>query len=115
MGDIVPRKSVAKYATKAAGGIVGGIVIIILKTLPFVPALIIGGIVALIGFSLSRSREDTVAGYIIGAAGILIALGGIPIIGGIAGFLLTVSGIGLIVAGGINLFRFFKGLRSRSY
>ncbi len=115
MGDIIPRQHVIKYGSKAVGGIVGGIIIITLKTLPFIPALIVGGIVALIGFSLSRSREDTLASYLIGAAGILIALGGIPIIGGIAGFLLTVSGIGLIVAGGINLFRFFKSLRSRNY
>jgi len=113
MNDIVPRKSITSYATQAAGGIIGGIILMSLRDLRFLPALIVGAIIGLAGYGISRSRDDRTVGLIIGGAGILTIFAGIPILGGLAGFLMVVSGIGLIASGAVSLFRFFKGLRSR--
>lgn len=47
---------------------------------------------------------------------VLVASGivsSIPLIGGLAGGLLSLGGIGLIGYGGYNLYKFFKGLRAR--
>lgn len=115
MGDIVPRESVVKFATNAAGGVIGGILMLSLRHLPLVPALIIGGVFALAGLIISRSRDDRTTGGILAGAGVLIAVAGIPLIGAIAGFLMVISGIGLLTVGVLNIFRFFKGLRSRRY
>jgi hypothetical protein len=115
MGDIVPRESIVKYGTNAAGGVIGGILMLSLRHLPFVPALIVGGVFAIAGLLISRSSEDRTTGGILIGAGVLIAVAGIPFIGGIAGFLMIVSGVGLLAIGVVNIVRFFKGLRSRKY
>jgi hypothetical protein len=115
MGDIVPRDSIVKYGMNAAGGVIGGILMLSLRHLPFVPALIVGGIFALAGLLITRSREDRTTGSVLAGAGILIAVAGIPVIGAIAGFLMVISGIGLLAIGVVNIVRFFKGLRSRQY
>ncbi len=113
MSDIVPRKTLVKEGGKAIGGIGGGIVLLALSNVAGIPALIIGGIIALLGLGVSGSRDDRKAGLIITAAGILTALGGIPILGGIAGTLMSVAGIGLLAMGGISLFKFIRGYLKR--
>jgi hypothetical protein len=46
-------------------------------------------------------------------AGILTAAASLPIIGGLAGFLMGAAGVGLLIGGGISLYKFIKGLKSR--
>jgi hypothetical protein len=113
MSDLVPRKTLVKQGGQAIGGVVGGIALLALNGLGAVPALIIGGVVAVIGLAISGSKDDRTAGYITAGAGALTALTAIPLIGGIAGTLMTISGIGLLIMGGINLFKFIKGYRKR--
>ena len=113
MGDIVPRKTLVKQGSQGFGGVVGGIVLLALRALNPVASLIVGGIIALTGLGISRSPEDRTVGLITLAAGAITAVTAIPAIGGLAGFLMTVSGIGLIVAGGLNLYKFIKGYRNR--
>lgn len=113
MGDIVPRKTLVTQGSKAIGGIGGGIVLLALNGIGGIPALIVGGIIALIGAGISSSKEDRFTGFIILGAGVLTALGAIPFLRGISNVLLSISGIGLLVTGGLNLFRFIKGMRSR--
>jgi len=115
MNDIVPKKNIVLYGTNAAGGVLGGIILMALRDMRFVPALIVGVIIALAGYGISRSGENRLTGKVFVAAGLLTAVSGIPIIGGIAGFIMTISGIGLIAVGVVNLVNFFKGLRSRRY
>ena len=113
MGDIVPRKTLVSQGSKAIGGIGGGIVLLALNGIGGVPALIVGGIIALIGAGISSSKEDRITGFIVIGAGVLTALGVIPFLKGISNILLSISGIGLLVTGGLNLFRFLRGMRNR--
>ena len=114
MGDIVPRKTLVKHGSQGIGGVIGGAVILGLGSLGVAGSLIIGGIVAVVGFALSRSKDDRTAGLIAAAAGIITAATAIPFVGGIAATLLTISGIGLLVAGGLSLIKFIRGYRKRA-
>jgi hypothetical protein len=113
MSDLVPRKTLVKQGGQAIGGVVGGIALLILTGIHGIPALIVGGIIAAIGLSISGSRDDRTAGLITTAAGVLTAVAAVPFLGGIAGTLLSISGIGLLIMGGINLFKFIRGYRKR--
>lgn len=116
MGDLVPRKTVVKQGTYAIGGLGGGLAVIIANmALHFHPiaSLIVGIPVALIGLAIGSSKDDRTAGIITTVAGAAIAIGGFHFLGGLAGGLLTISGIGLLVMGGINLYKFIKNYRKR--
>ena len=113
MGDLVPRKTLVKYGSQGVGGIIGGGVVLALTSLNPVWSLIVGGIVAVVGLGISRSKDDRTAGLVATVAGALTAITAIPAIGGIAGTLLTISGIGSLIAGGLNLFKFIRGYRKR--
>jgi hypothetical protein len=120
MNYVVPRKTLVKYGTKAVGGVTGGVVLLILRGIATSGSgaiswagLITGGILALVGYGLSRSKDDRTLGYTAVGAGALTAVAALPIIGGLAGALMWISGIGLIVVGGINLFKFLKGKKTR--
>ena len=115
MGDIVPRKQLVSHGSKGIGGIVGGTVLLILNALGGgIPGLIIGGIIGVTGLAMSRSKEDKKAGLVVAAAGALTAITVIPGLSGIAGGLLVASGIGLLLLGGWNLFKFIRGYRKRA-
>ena len=114
MGDIVPRKTLVKYGSQGVAGLAGGAALLALNGLGPVGSLIVGGIVAIVGLALSRSKEDKTAGYIALGAGALTAVTAIGFLRGIAGTLLGISGIGLLVMGGINVFRFIRGYRNRA-
>ncbi len=112
MNEIVPREVLVKQGMKAVGGIGGGVGLLILGafTGATIPAIIIGGVLTAIGLAItSRSKDDKLAGGITAGAGILTILKGL--LG--AGWLITLPGIGLLVAGGVSLYKFIKGLRSR--
>lgn len=111
MGDLVPRKTLVKQGGLALGGLAGGLALFLLPG--GIPGLIVGGVIALVGLAISSSRDDRTAGAITTAAGVLAAARIIPVIGGLAGALLTISGIGLLVMGGLNLYKFIKNYRKR--
>jgi len=117
MGDLVPRKTMVKQGGYAFGGLAGGIALFALHAIAgpahFLTSLIIGGAVALVGLAIGSSRDDRTAGTIVTAAGIVTAATAIPLIGGLAGALLTISGVGLLIVGGINLWKFVKNYRKR--
>ena len=112
MGDIVPRKELAKQGTQGVGGIVGGVVLLILRGLgPF--GWVAGGLLTLGGLALASSKEDRTAGMVTVGAGILTLLSKLPFLGGIAGTLMSIGGIGLLVFGGYSLIKFVLNLRKR--
>lgn len=113
MGDLVPRKDLVNQGSKGIGGIVGGTIVLILNALNPIASLIVGAIVGVTGLGMSRSKEGKGTGLLIAAAGALTAISAIPAIGGVAGWLLGVSGVGLLLMGGWNLIKFIRGYRKR--
>ena len=113
MGDLVPKKQLVNYGSKGIGGVVGGAVILALNALNPIASLIVGGIIGLFGLGMSRSADDRKMGLFTAAAGAAVAITAIPAIGGLAGWLLGVSGIGLLALGGWNLFKFIRGYKKR--
>lgn len=113
MGELVPRKEMVKQAMMGIGGIGGGIAIFLLGGLPWLAGMIAGGIIAVIGLALSSTKKDRTAGLMTLGAGALLAISKIPAIGGLAGFILGVAGIGLLVVGGISIYKFIKNLNAR--
>ncbi len=116
MNEIVPRDVLMKQGAKAAGGIGGGTALLILSavTASPIPALVIGGVLTVVGLAItSKSSDEKLAGGVTTAAGVLALLKAVPFLHGLAGWLIGVSGVGLIIAGGISLYKFIKGLKSR--
>ena len=113
MGDLVPRKDLVNQGSKGIGGIIGGAIVLALNALNPIASLIVGGIIGITGLGISRKREERLTGYVLAGAGALTAITAIPAIGGVAGWLLGVSGIGLLLIGGWNLIKFVMGYRKR--
>jgi len=118
MGDIVPREQLVKQGVRGVAGVGSGIGTLILGGIASpahpLPGLIVGGIVAVAGMVIATSREDRNAGMVAVGAGVLTALASIPLIGHLVGWLMPVAGVGLIVAGGWSLIKFWRNLRRRS-
>jgi hypothetical protein len=119
MSDIVPRDQVVKYGSRALGGVGGGVVVFILNAITrgggfSTPGLIIGGAILVVGLLIGRSKEDRGTGMVATGAGLLTGIASLPLIGWLATGLLVISGVGLIGGGLFNLFKFIKGMRSRS-
>lgn len=118
MGDLVPREKLVKQGMKGVGGVAGGIGALVLRGLTVagglsIPGLIIGGVVTVVGMAIGSSREDRTAGLITAGAGALTVLGSLPFLGGLGSGLLGLAGFGLLIGGGINLFKFLVNLRKR--
>ena len=113
MGELVPRKEMVKQAMMGIGGIAGGITIFLLGGLGWIPGMIVGGIIAVIGLAISTKQKDRTAGLMTLGAGALLAISKIPGIGPLAGFILGVAGVGLLIVGGISLYKFIKNLNAR--
>ena len=126
MGDIMKRdeipsaSSLSKMGVSAIGYTAAGIFLAVLGifTNHWLPGVIAGGIVTLIGFGSFSSKDltDKKAGIVLTAAGILTVLSALPI-GPISGFsrvLLGVGVFGLLALGVINAVKFFRGLKKRS-
>jgi hypothetical protein len=120
MGDLVPRKELVRQGTQGIGGVGGGILLFVLRRIAglgaglSVPGLIVGGVIAALGLAVSTSKEDRTAGLVITGAGILTAIASLPVVSGLAGTLMLLSGLGLLVGGGISLFKFIRNLKKRS-
>jgi len=119
MGDIVPRNQLVKQGFKGFAGVGGGAALLILRAVAHlggrlsVPGLIAGGIIAAVGAAIASSPEDRRAGLAAAGAGLLTIIASLPGIGGAASALMLIGGIGLLLAGGWSLFRFWRGLRKR--
>ena len=113
MGDIVPRQELTKQGIQGVGGVGGGILLLVLSG-GSIFAAILGGILTIAGLAIGRSREDRIPGAVVAGAGILGILSVIPFLSGVAGTLLTISGIGLLAMGGWKLVKFLMNLRKRT-
>ena len=113
MSDIVPRNEVSKSGVKGVGAVVGGATLLVLSAISSIPVLgvIAGAVLAVIGFSLTTSRSDRTAGVVTAIAGVVtVAAALIP---GLR-WLVWLPGLGLIGTGVYMLFKFFRGMKSRS-
>ena len=98
---------------KGFGALAGGASLLVLSAISSIPVIgvIAGAVLAVIGFSLTTSRSDRTAGVITAVAGVVTAAA--ALIPGLR-FLVWLPGIGLIGAGVYLLFKFFRGMKSRS-
>lgn len=113
MSDIVPRNEVSRSGVKGVGAVAGGATLLVLSAISSVPVLgvIAGAVLAVIGFSLTTSRSDRTAGVVTAVAGIVTAAA--ALIPGLR-WLVWLPGLGLIGTGVYMLFKFFRGMKSRS-
>jgi hypothetical protein len=116
MSDIEPRSQVSKNGVKGVGALAGGVGLVVLAALSAgVVGLVAGGILAIVGFSLTGSKSDRTAGMVTAAAGIVTAgIAVLNFVGVHLNGLLAIPGVALIVGGVWSLFKFFRGVRSRS-
>lgn len=97
-----------------------GLILLVLKNLAqigggiSVIGLVCGGLVVLGGVSVAaKDPADRALGGLVSVAGGLTIAASLPVLSGLGGTLLWIGGIGLLTLGGVRLFRFFRGLRSR--
>jgi hypothetical protein len=118
MSDNYPMdpSDLRQKGTKGVMSAVGGVGLMVVSGLVASPILagIIGGGLALLGLGgvFSKKRSDRTTG------GLVLAVGGIAIAsaflhGPLSG-LLGLGGLALLVYGGINIYKFVKGLRDRA-
>jgi hypothetical protein len=113
MSDIVPRSEVTKSGVKGVGAVVGGTTLLVLSAITQIPVIgvIAGAVLAVVGFSLTTSRPDRTAGAVTAIAGIVTAVASLfPSLR----WLIWVPGLGLIGTGVYLLFKFFRGMKTRT-
>lgn len=120
MNEIVPRETLLKQGMRGFGGVGAGTGLLLLQSIARIgsgfslPGLIVGGGLTLFGLGLAtKDPTERDAGLVAAGAGLLTGIASLPIIGGLAGALMWVSGVGLLGVGGVNLYRFFQGIRAR--
>ncbi|MDR2068491.1 MAG: hypothetical protein LBP71_01305 [Spirochaetaceae bacterium] len=123
MNDMVPERPTSanvltKQGVAAVGGIAGGLLLFIMRALPFPLGIAAGAVVALVGVGalFSKDPEDRKPGMVITAAGFLAVLARVPIapLRSFAGVLLGIGAVGLLAMGIWKGIQFLKGLKSRS-
>jgi hypothetical protein len=115
MSDMEPRTQVSRNGVKGVGALAGGVGLVVLSLLGPVLGLIAGGVLAVVGFSLTGSKSDRTAGMVAAGAGIVTAgVAVLSFLGAHLNGLLAIPGVALIGAGVWSLFKFFRGVRSRS-
>jgi hypothetical protein len=116
MSDIVPRSQVSRSGVQGVVSIAGGVAAFVLAAVSSVPWLgfVVGAVIAVAGFALSRGKKDRVAGVIIGVVGVATLAVSLPLFGGLAHTLLIGAGVVLVGIGGWSLLKFFRGMKSRS-
>ncbi|MDR2501165.1 MAG: hypothetical protein LBD37_08840 [Treponema sp.] len=125
MREIVPggtntsRRALAKQGVSAAGCLIGGAGLFILRWLPGLLGGLAGGAVTLagIGALLSKDPEARKLGPMVTLAGGLTILANLPFLtklGGMAQFILAGGAAVLLLMGVWKGVQFFKGLKSLS-
>lgn len=110
--EIVPREKVTKHGVQGVVSVAGGVGSIILAAITAHPVfgIIVGGVIGLAGLALSSSKHDRTLGVVTTVVGAGAIAASIFHLGG----LLVTGGIILLGVGAYSLFRFFRGLKSRS-
>jgi hypothetical protein len=112
--SLVTRSQLIKLSIIAIGCIVGGIILLVLKSLNFWPGLIIGGIITFIGLIIILSKKDRFVGLVTFGAGAVIVLSVIPGLGSLADILMSLSGWILIIAGAVAVFFLIRAMQKRT-
>ena len=113
MGELISRKELVKQGMKGTGGIVGGGILLILRSIGGVFGWIVGGLLTVMGFGILTSKEDRLAGIVTTGVGILTLVSQIPGVGNIAESLMLAGAIGLLAGGGYSLIKFIINLNKR--
>ena len=120
MREIVPRETLVRQGMHGFGGVGGGVGLLVLQSIARIgsgfslPGLVVGGALTAVGLGVAaKDPADRDAGLVMAGAGLITGIASLPIVGGLAGALMWISGVGLLGIGGVNLYRFFKGLRAR--
>jgi len=116
MSDLMKKENRGKIAL-GTGGIAGGIGVLVVKGIAssfFWPVgpLVVGGLILWGSWRLFQKPNSALVGMVGLAAGLLVAATALPVIGPLAGFLLTLSGIGLIAGGAWAIYQTVKSRRS---
>ncbi|MDR0402377.1 MAG: hypothetical protein LBH35_02180 [Treponema sp.] len=116
MNDMVPVNEVAKRGVIAVGGIAGGVILLVLGSLPVVVGIIAGAVIGVVGVAALSSKDpgDKLPGFIAAAAGVLAIVARLPILRGPAKFVLGAGAAALFAMGIWNAVKFFRGMKSRS-
>jgi len=118
--EIVPREKVSKQGVQGdvttAGGIVTFIVAAITTGVGGIHWLgaILGVVVGVAGLALSSSRHDRTLGVVTTVVGAGMAVASFGLLRGLIHGVLIGGGIVLVGIGVYSLYRFFRGLKSRS-
>jgi hypothetical protein len=112
-----PTPVLVKQGLTAAGGLIGGIGLLIMGSLPPVGGIVLGAVAGVLGIGAlcSKDPEEKKPGAIMTAAGCLAILSrlGIPVIKPLAGAFLGIGALGFLAMGVWNGFKFLQGLKSR--
>lgn len=118
--QIVGRQDLVRWGTEGTISLGAGVGLLVLQNLAqlggsiSIVGIVAGSLVALGGLSAAaRDAADRALGTLTMGAGGLTIAASLPVLAGIAGPLLWIGGIGLLALGGLRLFRFFRGLRTR--
>lgn len=119
MNDLVPRDKLVRLGTRGAAGVAGGIGVSLLGLFSqgaglSIPGIIVGGLVIFLGASVMRDHGERLTGAGTAVIGGVTVAASLPLIGGLGGGLLGISGLGLLGMGIYNLVRFFMGIKKRS-
>jgi hypothetical protein len=114
MSDVVPRSKVSKQGVQGVVSLAGGVGALVLASIGGLPGIIIGGVITVAGVLLSGSKHERGAGIITAVVGAATVVASIGIFGGLVHGLMYGAGIILVGLGGWSLFKFFRGLKSRS-
>lgn len=110
MNDMVPRETLSKQGMAGFTAAAGGIGLLVMSAVP-VLGFVIGGVLTVAGVTVGLHKEDRRPGLVIAGAGVLGILS--AAISGFPGLALTLAGVGLIAYGGMSIYRFFRGMKSR--
>lgn len=110
MNDIVPRENLSKQGMAGFTAVAGGVGLLVMAASGVVLGSIIGGVLTVAGLAVGLRKEDRRPGLVIAGAGVL---GILSAIGGFPGVILGLAGAGLIAFGGLSIYRFIRGLKTR--
>ena len=114
MSDLMKRENRGKLAL-GAGGVAGGIGLLAVMGLVashWPVALVVGAAVLWGSWRLFQKPKSALIGMGGLAAGVVIAATGLPLVGGLAQLLLTLSGVGLIAGGAWVIYQVLKSRRA---
>jgi hypothetical protein len=120
MSDIVPREKLTKQATQGVVSVAGGIGAFVLAGITAHPLLgiIVGGVITIAGLALSGSKHERGSGVVTTVVGVATLAASVPLLsrvfGGLVHGVLIAGGIILVGVGAYSLFKFFRGMKSRT-